>query len=92
MAFYTAKRGLGASARTAHDMLVFVLCPLRRDLEEGLFQGARLQSMEQGFLAVKRLRGYDLKGGGRRAKGVTPNRVVMKAVEEVFLPRVARFF
>ena len=92
MAFYAAKRGLGASARTAHDMLVFVLCPLRRALEDGLFHGTRLQFMERGFPAVKRLQGYDLKGGGLRVKGAKPNQVVMTAVEEVFLPRAARVF
>ena len=56
------------------------------------FQGTRVQFMERGFPAAERLQSYDLKGGGRRAKGVTPNQVVTKAVEEVFLPRAARVF
>ena len=67
-----------------------VLCPLRRDEAVGYYAATAGQLIGAGIHEVQRFQGYDLTKEVKHARGCTSRRVIMKAFEDIFLPRARK--
>ena len=83
-------------AREAHEecapVAALVLCPLRRDAAVGYFEKTAEQLIGAGVLNAQRMQGYDLAKAPKAAQACTSQQVVMKAFEDIFMPRAQRMF
>ena len=79
----------GALQRESTLVCAFVLCPLRRERQLGLFSAARTSLSEAGIhpSAVRRMQGIDLLVGRDRDRGQTARSVVRASVFRDFIPK-----
>ena len=93
------RNAVGARLRRAKEVhsectsvAALVLCPLRRDAAVGYFETTSQQLIGAGVHSAQRMQGYDLAKGVKKQQACSSTQVVMKAFEDIFLPRAQRMF
>ena len=93
------RNAVGARLRRAKEVhsectsvAALVLCPLRRDAAVGYFETTAQQLIGAGVHNARRMQGYDLAKGVKKQQACSTNEVVMKAFEDVFMPRAQKMF